>query len=180
MPDYYKQINGEGTFDYEDFYADVAARLPEGCTIAEVGVASGRSAIYLAEALTKLGKGFMLWMIDDLSYGGESQLNEIRSHIQHIWTQLSGGLQLQVGKSAETAGKFNDRSLDFVFIDAEHTYEAVAADIRAWLPKVKPGGFIAGHDYRIPGVAQAVQELLPGAVSRDTRDCWQIWSCDVR
>jgi predicted O-methyltransferase YrrM len=54
-----------------------------------------------------------------------------------------------------------DGSLDFVFIDADHSYEAVAADIDAWRSKVKPGGILSGHDYghrRFPGVAQAVDE----------------------
>jgi predicted O-methyltransferase YrrM len=52
--------------------------------------------------------------------------------------------------------------LDMVFIDADHKYEIVIADIRAWLPKVKPGGILCGHDYRRPGddVNRAVDELL--------------------
>lgn len=40
-----------------------------------------------------------------------------------------------------------DRSVDWVFIDGNHGYPAVVADLRAWLPKVKPGGWIGGHDY---------------------------------
>jgi hypothetical protein len=52
-----------------------------------------------------------------------------------------------------------------VFIDADHTYEAVKADIAAWLPKVKPDGILAGHDYKhFPsmnfGVIQAVTEAF--------------------
>jgi hypothetical protein len=53
--------------------------------------------------------------------------------------------------------------LDFVFIDADHSYEAVAADIDAWLPKIRAGGLISGHDYghsRFPGVKRAVDERL--------------------
>ncbi len=57
-----------------------------------------------------------------------------------------------------------DRSLDLVYIDAEHSYAAVREDIAAWLPKLRPGGFLAGHDY-VPedpdngqGVCQAVRE----------------------
>lgn len=42
---------------------------------------------------------------------------------------------------------FQDNSLDFVYIDANHTYECVYEDIELWYPKVKPGGIVAGHDY---------------------------------
>jgi hypothetical protein len=54
-----------------------------------------------------------------------------------------------------------DGSVDLVFIDADHSYEGVKADIEAWLPKVKVGGWIGGHDYkspRFPGVERAVHE----------------------
>lgn len=66
--------------------------------------------------------------------------------------------------SVEAANDFEDASLDFVFIDADHTYKGVKADINAWLPKVKKGGWICGHDYENPdfpawGVTQAVGEL---------------------
>jgi predicted O-methyltransferase YrrM len=39
-----------------------------------------------------------------------------------------------------------DASVDFVFVDADHTEEAVARDIATWTPKVRPGGLIAGHN----------------------------------
>jgi len=61
--------------------------------------------------------------------------------------------------SVNAAPRIPDHSLDFVFIDALHTYDAVKADIRAWYPKVRPGGIVAGHDYNWPGVRQAVDEF---------------------
>lgn len=59
---------------------------------------------------------------------------------------------------------FKPESLDLVFIDANHTYEAVSADIQAWLPIVRKGGVLAGHDYHCQGghagVKKAVDEYL--------------------
>lgn len=67
------------------------------------------------------------------------------------------------GESSVTAELFGDASCDFVFIDADHRYEAVVRDIAVWLPKVRPGGWIGGHDYATPGfddgVVRAVDEF---------------------
>ena len=49
--------------------------------------------------------------------------------------------------SVEAAAQFEDASIDFVFIDARHTYDAVMEDLEAWWPKVRPGGIVAGEDY---------------------------------
>lgn len=67
-----------------------------------------------------------------------------------------------------------DASLDFVFIDADHSYEEVCNDIREWSFKVRPGGYITGHDYDWPSVKRAVDELLPGAVVEESDFVWSI------
>jgi predicted O-methyltransferase YrrM len=67
--------------------------------------------------------------------------------------------------STNAANMFQDKSLDFVYIDAAHDYENVKKDILAWLPKVKDGGYIAGHDYRYDrniGVYEAVNDIFAG------------------
>jgi hypothetical protein len=67
--------------------------------------------------------------------------------------------------SHEAAKAIPDGSLDFVFIDADHSYEGCKADIQTWLTKIKSGGFISGHDYENPdfacwGVKKAVIEAF--------------------
>ena len=52
-----------------------------------------------------------------------------------------------------------DASLDFVFIDSVHVYTYALLEIRAWLPKVRLGGMIAGDDY-VGEMADAVNEVL--------------------
>jgi hypothetical protein len=63
--------------------------------------------------------------------------------------------------SNDAVDLFDDGSLDFVYIDAIHTYEVVRRSIELWEPKVKMNGVIAGHDYSDiwPGVMQAVNEV---------------------
>jgi hypothetical protein len=64
--------------------------------------------------------------------------------------------------SEEAAKQFPDESIDFVFIDGDHSYEGCAKDIDLWYPKLKDGGLLSGHDYRDGrnyGVKQAVHEF---------------------
>jgi len=49
--------------------------------------------------------------------------------------------------SVPAAAAFPDGSLDFVYIDANHSFEHVVADLAAWEPKVRSGGILSGHDY---------------------------------
>lgn len=70
--------------------------------------------------------------------------------------------QLNV-KSTDAAGRFDDASLDFVYVDGDHTYQGVKDDLVAWLPKIRPGGFIGGDDYdwgEQKDVQRAVREIL--------------------
>ena len=65
--------------------------------------------------------------------------------------------------SWDVAVYYEDASLDFVFLDGDHSYDGLKKDIIAWLPKVKKGGIICGHDFCLAdsGVIQAVTELFP-------------------
>lgn len=68
-------------------------------------------------------------------------------------------------ESTDAANLVADGWADFVFIDAGHSYAAVKADIAAWLPKVRSGGWFGGHDYhpKFPGVIRAVGEAFADA-----------------
>jgi predicted O-methyltransferase YrrM len=73
---------------------------------------------------------------------------------------------LLVMRTSEAAQLVDDASLDFVFIDADHSYESVKEDIAHWAPKVRKGGWIGGHDYNKnwPGVIRAVDEAYGSRV----------------
>ena len=80
--------------------------------------------------------------------------------------------------SKEAAKAIPDGSLDFVFIDADHTYEGCKGDIEAWLPKIKKGGFISGHDYENTdypawGVKRAVDERF-GTPEKGLNFTWRV------
>jgi len=69
------------------------------------------------------------------------------------------------GDSVNMASNIDRDSLDFVFLDADHTYDGLSRDLIAWAPKVKPYGLLCGHDIDSPaeknwGVRKAVSDWL--------------------
>jgi predicted O-methyltransferase YrrM len=60
--------------------------------------------------------------------------------------------------SVEASKLFEDKTLDFVFIDGAHDYDSVFDDIHHWFPKVKVGGYISGDDLDWRGVNMAVYD----------------------
>lgn len=62
--------------------------------------------------------------------------------------------------SMNAVKQFDDNSLDFVYIDADHSYPEVSQDIAGWTEKVRPGGIVAGHDYDIADVKKVVDEYI--------------------
>jgi hypothetical protein len=81
--------------------------------------------------------------------------------------------------SVQGSLKFEDETLDFAYIDADHSYVAVMRDVRAWLPKIRKGGIIGGHDYDFEhdSVKKAVHDIFGDKVqhaenSNGLQDWW--------
>lgn len=65
--------------------------------------------------------------------------------------------------SYDVVDRFQDKSIDFIYIDGRHDYESVKRDLELYLPKLKNGGIIGGHDYNKnhwPEVCKAVNEVV--------------------
>ena len=141
-------------------------------TLVEIGVAYGRSIAVLAQHADQSARiyGVDPW-VDFM--GGDNLPPEVFESLRaHGSPQqacvanltrcgLRDRVELVLGTSAWASTLFDDASCDLVFIDGDHRYESVREDIRAWRPKVRPGGLLAGHDYTLqnfPGVVRAVEE----------------------
>lgn len=75
----------------------------------------------------------------------------------------------------EAAKLVDDESLDFVFIDADHSYEGVSRDIADWTPKVRKGGAVIGHDWPWPTVQRAVKDHFDESrVVLGANKCWMV------
>lgn len=85
----------------------------------------------------------------------EAQFDKVKSNFQNI--------EKYKMKGKDFIKTLQDESIDMVYIDAIHTYEAVIQDIKMWYPKVKLDGYLLGHDYKNkhhPGVEKAVHNII--------------------
>ncbi len=143
--------------------------------MAEIGVFSGQSTEVFAE---RVGGLIAVDAWDDASLLGNKALTQypmanVKKCFLERMERFGERIMVLHGPSLDMAAQVPDGSLQMVYIDADHRYPAVRADILAWAPKVEAGGFIAGHDYNEqnwgPQVSRAVHELIgkPDAIFRD-------------
>ena len=120
-------------------------------TGAEIGTSKGRYAKWMFAKI----KGLKLYCVDPWEvYPRYVELHDAEG--QKIYDDIFEQAQKRlVGKNVEFIRKYSmdavkdfaDESLDFVYIDANHTFEYIINDIAEWERKVKFGGIVAGHDY---------------------------------
>jgi hypothetical protein len=149
-------------------YRRIAAEIPEGGALAEIGVWQGRSLAALASFLGE--KKIKIYAIDTFvgtpGLPTEQILQSTGINLKDVFEDnmrkagLTDSLTVLQSTSLNASCQFTPKSLDAVFIDAAHDYDSVRRDIMTWLPAIKPGGIIAGHDYdgQYPGLMQAVNE----------------------
>lgn len=143
-------------------------------SVAEIGSWKGRST----HALLSGCQG-PVYAIDHFL----GSANEPKAHaeaktgdIYKTFTENVGDFKnLQVMKmaGAEAVHRFEDNSVDMVFIDGGHTYEEVLTDIKQWLPKAKK--MICGHDFLYPDVEKAVTEIFGKDIERNIEKNGNIW-----
>jgi hypothetical protein len=159
---------------------------------AEIGVKSG----IFSEYLLTVWQGQKLHSIDpwiefpENEYIDSANVNE--DHQEEFYKQTCNRLrrfdlrsEILRTTSAEAARQFVTGQLDFVYIDAQHHYNAVKEDLMLWYPKVKKGGILSGHDYidgkRIHGefgVKSAVNEFATSnglKVLSSAESKWPSW-----
>ena len=77
----------------------------------------------------------------------ETVLNIAKENLK----EFADRFRFLVSDSSAAASFFLNGGFDFVYIDADHTYNSVTKDIMVWYPKVRKGGVLAGHDYQMGG-----------------------------
>lgn len=83
-------------------------------------------------------------------------------------------LQVMRMDTLSAAERVPERSLDAVFCDASHQTEAVEADIKAWLPNIRRGGWLTGHDIGHHSVRAAVERMFGGNYETRPGNIWTV------
>ena len=141
------------------FLEDSAATFPD---VVEIGSWKGKSTGALLKG--SASSGGTVCAVDHFN-GSPTDESEGFATVQDVYAQFmahvgnASNLNVMRMSSKDAAPYFDTASVDMVFIDADHSYEACSRDIDMWLPKIKFGGQICGHDYDVcSGVKQAVDE----------------------
>lgn len=139
-------------------------------TICEIGVEKGRHLDRLARINPVLLVGVDTWDVTDIAFY-DNPLKKKERQYQGVmkWANKQNfDIRIIRDYSVKASLLFDDETFDFIYIDADHSYEAVRDDIAAWWPKVKQKGILGGHDYKIAksrstqieyGVIRAVDEF---------------------
>lgn len=131
---------------------------------AELGVAEGRFTLFMLAMLPQLKiRSVDLWAPQPDNQGPETWADwKHDKNYERLKTicerDYPGRVNLVRDWTHKAALDVADGSLDFVFVDADHSYEGCRDDIVNWTPKVRKGGIIAGHDIHMDGVKKAVEE----------------------
>ena len=167
------------------FTSLVAQWLPNGASCAEVGTWQGRSLACMLQNVQRNGKTVTQYAID--TWGGSVQEDwQVQSVAQRggaaaMLDQFEknmsdcgvfGMVTSILDSSMGAVTRFADGSLDFVFIDGDHSEDEVFADITAWMPKLKPRGLIAGHDMHWPSVQAGVNKFFGVGQYVIMDNCW--------
>lgn len=176
-----------GWFKWRSGQEEAVQQFPAGSRFVEVGTYLGQSICSLGEVIEISGKTFTVIGIDTCQGSGPEGPRQKDYHGAVV--AQNGGtfagvlhknilecgygnlISLIITDSISASRLFPDASLDWVHLDARHDYDGLKADIEAWLPKVKPGGWLSGDDYdhvKWPDVVQVVGNMLPQATPWST------------
>jgi predicted O-methyltransferase YrrM len=139
---------------------DIAARCPNGAVALEVGSYLGASACYLATGLLQVGGTLVCvdtWNNETMPDGVRDTFAEFQENTRSVQAQI----RMIRKRSDELTVSEIKASLDVVFLDGDHGYDAVHHECGFFAPLIKDGGILAFHDcICYQGVARSIGELL--------------------
>ena len=148
----------------------------DNAVFVELGVFFGYSTVFLAKEIQRQKKDIVIHAVDmwtNKTWDARGE-NVYECFLQNIKDEKVDYLINVIKHTTHDASmQFNGRSVDFVYIDAGHDEGDIKQDINDWLPKLKHGGWIAGHDYQY-AVARVVDKYFQNRVERIKDNSWLI------
>jgi predicted O-methyltransferase YrrM len=156
MRHFYQDI--QGMFRWPEIYERAVRMAPLKSTFVEIGCFKGKSTAFLAVEALNSGKNITIYAIDlwDLNRKIGCSVGEFAANLSPVRNLVYP----IVGDSTKVCRLFAKGSVDFVFVDGNHSYPYAKADIRNWWRKLKVGGWMAGDDLIHGGVRKAVEEFF--------------------
>ncbi len=154
-----------GWFDENNqkVYREMVEKIPDGGVMAELGVCCGRSLCSVADIIKRKNiKVFAVDTFEGTANEGDAHLSAKIDDWQAFFVDALNKFDIRDNvvilreRTDEAYKKFADGFLDLVMIDADHSAEAVASDIRLWKPKLKQGGILCGDDWAWPSVREGI------------------------
>lgn len=137
-----------------------ALGLPVQFTVVEIGSYLGASTAFLGlAALQRDGNVHAIDGWDNVANGPEGQRDTF-AEFRANTASFEHFIIPHRGYSTAVYQREGGIPCDMLFIDGDHAYEAVKADLRDWLPSLKPGGWLAMHDIDQPEVRRAFDEIV--------------------
>ena len=168
----WKDIDGWFTEEDAKAFEYIVERMPPEFLYLEIGAYKGRSTACMNEIARNADKHPQIYIVDtfagDIHIGKADTMDVFFDNIKNMSIHIVYCSYLE---SSIAANDFTNGVFDVVFIDATHTYEAVMADIANYMPKLQPGGIMAGHDIQATEVARAVRESF-GDNYTTIGNCW--------
>ena len=134
----------------------------------EIGVLGGVGSYSLLLYIPRL----TLYSIDpwETLEGNSAELNQTEETLKENYRETKfrldpfGKRSIIIKKTSDEAVKDIPEGVDFVHIDGCHEPDQVIKDMNNYFPKIRTGGILSGHDYGVPGVAQALGEVFKDSV----------------
>lgn len=163
--------NIEGWFNWEPIYDEFVDKSNSNTIIVEIGSWLGKSTAYLASKIKQSNKKITFYTVDTflgspnekgllevVRFNGGSILNKFKQNMKDC-NCLEYVIPIE-SDSESASQKFENESVDFIFVDGGHTYKDVLLDLQSWFPKLKNNGIIAGHDWWHDPVKEAVRDYF--------------------
>lgn len=167
MEHFYQTV--EGWFSYDYIYKDVVEQAEDESLFVEIGSFNGRSSAFMAVEIINSGKKIKFDCIDPMLAMGHyaESANEKPEEFEGYSADdfhkrmepVKDYYTLHQMTSEEASKLYEDGSIDFLMIDGDHSYEGVVKDLQNYLPKMRPGGLIAGDDAFVAEIVQAVKDV---------------------